>query len=99
MPLNEMWLGPTVVSLGFGIELPQKKALKPIYSAMSKLLKADKSKARLRMMNYRDKVSATMVYDYLPINDVFRRIDENTLLGLMDLKGIEQPFFFVLKRD
>ncbi|MEO0646901.1 MAG: DUF4334 domain-containing protein, partial [Cyanobacteria bacterium J06650_10] len=27
-----------------------------------------------------------------------RKVDENTLLGLMDFKGMEQPFFFVLHR-
>ncbi|MEL6382734.1 MAG: DUF4334 domain-containing protein, partial [Cyanobacteria bacterium J06626_18] len=43
-------------------------------------------------------VSATMVYDYLPINDTFRKIDDNTVLGIMDLKNSPQPFFFTLKR-
>ena len=40
-----------------------------------------------------------MIYDYLPINDVFRKVDDHTLLGLMDFKGMEQPFFFVLNRN
>ncbi len=56
------------------------------------------SKARVRMMEYRNKVSATMIYDYLPINDVFRKVDDNTVLGLMDFKRISQPFFFLLNR-
>lgn len=89
---------PIAVNLGLGIDLPQKKGIKPIYSAVSKLLKTKDSKARVRMTEYRGKVSATMIYDYLPINDVFRKVDENTLLGLMDFKGMEQPFFFVLHR-
>ena len=38
-------------------------------------------------------------YDNLPINDVFRKVDDNTVLGIMDLKGMKQPFFFVLRRD
>jgi len=50
-------------------------------------------------MEYRGKVSATMIYDYLPINDVFRKVDDNTVLGLMDFKGMPQPFFFVLDRE
>ena len=54
---------------------------------------------RLRMVNYRGKTSATMSYDNLPINDVFRKVDTNTVLGIMDLKGMKQPFFFVLRRD
>ncbi|MGL5074428.1 MAG: DUF4334 domain-containing protein, partial [Waterburya sp.] len=35
----------------------------------------------------------------LPINDAFRKVDDNTLLGLMDFNGEPQPFFFVLRRD
>ncbi|MEL7359914.1 MAG: DUF4334 domain-containing protein [Cyanobacteria bacterium J06560_6] len=89
---------PIVVNLGFSIDLPQRKALKPIYSAMSKLLKTQESKASVRMMEYRGKLSATMIYDYLPIHDIFRKLDKNTLLGLMDFKGMKQPFFFVLNR-
>lgn len=89
---------PIVVKLGLGIQLPKNEALKPLYSALSKLLKVEESKARVRMMEYRGKLSATMIYDYLPIHDVFRKVDENTVLGLMDFKDIEQPFFFVLSR-
>jgi hypothetical protein len=63
------------------------------------LFQTQQSQARLRMVEYRDRVSATMIYDCLPINDIFRRVDENTLLGLMDFKGVPQPFFFVLRRD
>jgi len=39
-----------------------------------------------------------MIYDYLPINDSFRKVDDNTVLGIMDFKNSHQPFFFVLKR-
>ena len=90
---------PVITNLGLKFPLPQNETIKPIYSNMSKLLKTEESKARVRMMEYRHRVSATMIYDYLPIHDVFRKIDENTVLGLMDWKGIEKPFFFVLSRD
>lgn len=40
-----------------------------------------------------------MVYDQLAIIDVFRKVDDKTLLGVMDMKGMEQAFFFVLRRD
>lgn len=89
---------PTLTNLGFNFDLPRNNALKPIYSTLSKLLKTEESKARLRMLKYRGKVSATMMYDYLPINDVFAKVDENTVLGLMDCKGMSEPFFFTLER-
>ncbi|MCH8544479.1 MAG: DUF4334 domain-containing protein [Alcanivorax sp.] len=63
------------------------------------LLSGRKSAARLRMTTYRGKPSATMIYDNLPINDIFRKVDDNTVLGIMDLKGTKAPFFFVLRRD
>ena len=62
------------------------------------LARTTASSARLRMVEHRGKVSAAMVYDRLPIVDVFRRIDDDTLLGVMDMKGSPQPFFFRLRR-
>lgn len=56
-------------------------------------------KARLRMTEYRGVVSATMSYDDLPIHDVFRAVDDDTVVGAMDLRGLEQPFLFVLRRE
>lgn len=29
-----------------------------------------------------------MIYDNLFINDIFRKIDDNIVLGLMDFKGV-----------
>ena len=40
-----------------------------------------------------------MVYDALPIIDVFRRVGADTVLGAMDMRGLPAPFFFVLRRD
>lgn len=56
-------------------------------------------RARLRMIEYRGVSTATMSYDALPINDHFRRVDEQTLLGVMDLRGLQNPFFFLLLRE
>jgi hypothetical protein len=55
--------------------------------------------ARLRVVEHRGVASAAMLYDHLPIVDVFRRLDATTLLGLMDARGIPQPFFFTLQRE
>jgi hypothetical protein len=69
------------------------------FNAVIPLIQTHQYKARMRMTEYRGKVSATMIYNGLPINDVFRKVDENTLLGIMDLNGMKQPYFFVLHRD
>ena len=56
-------------------------------------------KARLRLTAYRGFVTATMCYDALPIADVFRKVDDDTLVGAMDLRGLQMPFMFVLRRE
>jgi hypothetical protein len=40
-----------------------------------------------------------MIYDHVPVIDVFRRVDEHTLLGVMDQRDVDQLYFFVLQRD
>lgn len=54
--------------------------------------------ASLRSVAYRGVVTATMVYDSHPIFDHFRKIDDSTVLGVMDRKGDTMPLFFFLKR-
>jgi hypothetical protein len=56
-------------------------------------------KARLRTTRFRGVDTATMIYDQLPINDVFRRLGDDVVLGAMDLRGSAVPYFFVLRRD
>jgi hypothetical protein len=63
------------------------------------VLRTTKHRARLRELRHRGVVTAAMVYDDLPIIDVFRRVDDDTVLGAMDLRGVAQPYFFVLQRD
>ncbi|MEM7740769.1 MAG: DUF4334 domain-containing protein [Pseudomonadota bacterium] len=58
-----------------------------------------KPKARLRMIDFRGVVSATMIYDAKPINDYFRKFSDDEVIGLMDVRDIDQPYFFALKRD
>jgi len=66
--------------------------------AVPGLLRTTRPRARLRMMVHRGKCSATMVYDQWPILDAFRRLDADSVLGLMDARGMARPFFFVLRR-
>ena len=76
-------------------------AVAPIARLALGFLRTDKPKARLRMTEFRGVTTATMVYDSLPINDVFRSVDADTALGLMDRRGDEAPgyFYFVLRRE
>lgn len=63
------------------------------------LLRTRRPRARLREIAYRGTVSTAMVYDDLPIIDHFRALDDDTLLGAMDLRGSDRPYFFLLQRD
>lgn len=96
--LNPVFMLALVGPMGRG-SLPQSTLLGALVALIMPLFGSRKARARLRMTEYRGKSSATMVYDNLPINDIFRKVDDNTVLGVMDLKTTDQPFFFVLRRE
>ena len=72
--------------------------LKPFIKS-GPFLKTKQPTARLRMTHFRGVPTTTMIYDFLPINDVYRKIDQDTVMGLMDMRDMEEPFFFILKRQ
>ncbi len=86
-------------NLALKVPIPRIKLFRQVLLAARFVLQTRETRARVRMVEYREKVSASMIYDNLPIYDTFRLIDHNTLLGVMDFKGIKQPFFFKLHRD
>jgi hypothetical protein len=70
-----------------------------LFALIRPLLATRRPRARLRMTEYRGIVTATLLYDALPVCDAFRRIDDDTLVGAMDARGLELPFLFVLHRE
>jgi hypothetical protein len=74
-------------------------ALQRAARALGPLLGTRAPAARLRMLEYRGVLTATMIYDRQPIHDVFRRVDQDTVLGAMDLRGSTEPYFFFLRRE
>lgn len=69
------------------------------FRALTPLLRTRRPRSRLRMVEHQGVVTAAMIYDDLPVCDVFRRVDGDTLVGLMDSRGMRRPFFFVLRRE
>lgn len=63
------------------------------------LLQTKRPRARMRLVEYRGRATGTMIYDAKPICDHFVKVNENTMLGVMDLKGVPAPYVFVLERD
>jgi hypothetical protein len=51
------------------------------------------------MVEHRGVTTAAMVYDALPIIDVFRRVGPDIVVGAMDMRSLPSPFFFLLERD
>jgi hypothetical protein len=69
------------------------------FGPLRPLLYTNRPTARLRMLEHRGVTTAAMVYDALPIIDVFRRVGPDVVLGAMDMRSLPAPFFFVLERD
>jgi hypothetical protein len=99
-----LWpLNPALAFAGLGLatKVPglKRQNFSGTIARLQPVLQARGPKARLRTTRYRGADTATMMYDQLPINDVFRKLDESTVLGAMDLRAIKAPYFFVLHRD
>ncbi|SEL00695.1 GXWXG protein [Blastococcus sp. DSM 46786] len=93
---------PALIPVGVLRGLPglaHSRAARLAFTAVRPLLTTSRPKARLRAVEHRGVVTAAMVYDRLPIIDVFRRVNGRTVLGMMDLRGLPDPFFFILHRD
>lgn len=79
--------------------LAHSRAARATFRLAGPLVTTSKPRARLRSVEHRGVLTAAMVYDALPIIDVFRRVSDDVRLGLMDLRGLSGPFFFVLRRE
>lgn len=97
-----MSINPSLIPLGLVVRYAALFKL-PIVARICKLfvgvLRTRQPQARLRVTEFRGVSTATMIYDALPINDAFRMVDHDTLLGVMDLRGVAKPFVFVLRRE
>lgn len=91
---------PRRVPLGLAPKVPVAvvEKARAALGLLKPAIRTSKHRARLRAVEHRGVVTAAMVYDHLPIIDVFRRVDDNTLLGAMDLRGAP-PYFFILSKD
>ena len=57
--------------------------------------------ASLWMVEFRGEVTATMVYDGRPVFDHFKRVDDETLMGIMNGKQVldhGRHYYFILDR-
>src|ERR1700752_2467506 len=77
------FVAPRRVPVGLAGRVPVKaiEAGQKLLGIAEPAIRTDKPRARLRDIEHRGVVTAAMVYDPLPIIDIFRRVDADTLLG------------------
>jgi hypothetical protein len=95
-------VNPSLVPLALVRDHPwtvRPAVVRGLFPLVRPLLTTRRPRARLRVVEHRGVPTAAIVYDTLPVIDVFRRVDDDVRLGLMDLRGLPEPFFFVLRRD
>ncbi|MDT0276563.1 DUF4334 domain-containing protein [Blastococcus goldschmidtiae] len=93
---------PALVPIGVLRDRPglaHSRAARTAFRLARPLVTTSQPRARLRSVEHRGVPTAAMVYDALPIIDVFRWVSDDVRLGLMDLRGLPAPFFFVLRRE
>jgi hypothetical protein len=99
--LKEMnWFGKEFVSASDAKPVLRRDGDGNIYSDRE----AGAGEASLWMVEYRGEVTATMVYDGMAVFDHFKKVDDNTLLGIMNGKDPDfildggHHFYFILER-
>lgn len=93
--IDPKWLP---LRLATRLQVQRSRLARSLFDVAVPLLRTTRPSARLRTIECRGRASAAMLYDALPIHDVFRRVDRDCVLGLMDCRYFEAPFFFVLER-
>ncbi|GGV53370.1 hypothetical protein GCM10010293_66480 [Streptomyces griseoflavus] len=96
-PLNGMlakagWYGKTFTAVDDVKPLMCRDAEGGLYSNRE----LGKGEASLWTVEFRGETTATMVYDGQPVFDHFKRVDDTTLMGIMNAKGVppEGPFYY-----
>ena len=99
--------GPTPVNPAFAPlsllrrapSLARPAAVRRLGRGVLPLLRTRRPAARLRVVTHRGVATAALVYDALPVIDVFRRVDDDTVIGLVDMRGLHTVFPFLLHRE
>ncbi len=92
-------LNPGLVPLGVAraTGLARLPGVRAAFRLLGPLLSTRRPRARLRLIDDRGCLTTAMIYDQRPILDVFRKVDDDTVMGRMDERG-RAPAFFTLSR-
>lgn len=92
------WYGKNFISLSEVQPLVCRNETGELYSNTS----VGKGEASLWAIEFRGEVTASMVYDGQPVIDHFKRVDDTTVMGIMNGTGGligGRHFYFYLERD
>jgi hypothetical protein len=92
-------VNPALIPTSLRLPTGRRHSYHRLITTARPVLGTAKPTARLRMTEYRGQSSATMIYDAKPINDIFRKVSDDTVLGVMDRRGDQQLYFFTLRCD
>lgn len=86
------WYGKTFTSVHDAKPLMCRNEAGELYSNRE----LGQGEASLWTVEFRGEPTATMVYDGRPVFDHFKRVDDATLMGIMNAKGVpaEGPFYY-----
>lgn len=91
-------VNPSRIDINLGIKLLKSPIVQLLVRFAKPFIRTRKTHARLRMVEFRNKVTAAMVYDRVEIIDFFAKMSETRVLGIMDMKR-KEPYVFILERD
>lgn len=100
--IGRICLNPRLMPVGLALRCPRlvrRAGHVQLARRILPLARTRRHRARVRMVEHRGRISVAMVYDDLPIIDHLRRVDDDTLMGLMDMRGLDRPCFFLLHRE
>ncbi len=95
-------LDPALMPVSLALRCPTLARSSPVaaaFRAALPMLTTRAPAARLDRLVYRGKSSAAMLYHRQPIIDHFRAVDNDRVLGLMELPGSQEPYLFLLTRE
>lgn len=94
-------IDPARIPIGLALRLGsfgRSAMARSLFAYFRRALRASGPTASLQPRAFRGGMTAAMVYDRQPIADYFRRVDERTLLGVMEIRDDPRFFFFTLTR-
>jgi hypothetical protein len=93
-------LDPRFLPVRIGMTLPfrRTRAAAMAFRAMSRLIRTSESRAVLQVTKHRGVTTVAMSYLDQPVTDYFRRVDDQTVLAMMELEGDARRYFFALTR-